>query len=493
MHKFIIRGKSTVDNDSAQFSLDIPPAKKFEVIAIRNSENIVQTSLLLNCVVSRSKLLSSHARPVAMVGDTSTYLPGSFRQLLHGHPYPVSQGPVMIPLDANTDPKKLPHLVLRYKTVFTHSHTQKCVEWVPVVDGIPAWTKDEETFSVGEKMFRIHGAASGMDMGLLYTCHMSGWSLSGCVIHCQCCVCSQTKSHCQDRHRKEPCNLCNSQCTTHQILLQRLFNSETDHFSIITGNVNKYRFAYRYAGIPKSCESCTKDVLEHQVLHLVFHVRCRFCRYEMRPLVEGDVITFDDFKKMEKILNERDDRTCSVCLQMSTSCSARQKHESVVHKKETQKLKCDLCDKTYSNKNALKYHIGKHSGVDKPSCEICGKQFSSERSMARHKLNIHEDGSNKISLDCEVCGQSFSIETALKRHQREQHFDKLNVDFLEGSNTPAIYNCEQCDMTFKRHAHLKRHILSVHSEKKFSCSICDRTYTRKDVLDRHVAAKHAVS
>lgn len=23
------------------------------------------------------------------------------------------------------------------------------------------------------------------------------------------------------------------------------------------------------------------------------------------------------------------------------------------------------------------------------------------------------------------------------------------VDFLEGLNTPAIYNCEQCDLTFK--------------------------------------------
>ena len=492
MQKFMIRGHSFKDNNVTKFSLDIPPAKMFEIW----QSGIVKLNCnhsLLSHMVNRGKLLSSHAKPFAMIGGISTYLPGSFRQLLHGHPYPVSQGPVMIPLDTNTNPKKLPHLVLGYKTLFTHCHTQKCVKWAPKVTGVPAWTEDVETFSVGDVKFRIQGAASGMDMGLMYTCHMSGWS--GCVIYCPCSVCTKTKNHCQDQHRKEPCIDCSSQCTSHQILLQRLFNSETDHFSIITENVNKYRFTYIYAGIPKSCESCSLDVLEHQVLHLVFHVRCRFCRYEMRPLIEGNVITLEDFKDMNEILKQRDDRTCSFCLQMSTSSSARQTHESVVHKKETQKLKCDKCDKTYSSKNALSYHIRSHQvAVERPSCHICGKQFSCERSLTMHNSTIHEEASQKTYFDCEDCGKSFSMEKTMKRHQREKHFGtKLNLDFIEGFNSPAIYNCQHCDMNFKRKSHLTRHTSSVHSEKKFVCHHCDKKYARKDILDRHVASKHVLS
>ena len=96
MQKFMIRGHSFEDNNVTKFSLDFPPAKRFEVLAIRNSETKLQPSSLLSHMVKRGKLLSSHAKPFAMIGGISTYLPGSFRQLLHGHPFPVSQGPVML-------------------------------------------------------------------------------------------------------------------------------------------------------------------------------------------------------------------------------------------------------------------------------------------------------------------------------------------------------------------------------------------------------------
>jgi hypothetical protein len=489
MEKFIVRGYSSKDKDAPKCILDIPPAKNFNVVAVKNSEQVLQSSLLLSRAVSRSKYESSHAKPFAMIDGKSTYLPGSLRHLLNGHPYPVSQGPVMIPLDTNTDPKRLPHIVIGYKTVFTHNHTQKCVRWVPEVTGVAAWTEDEDSYSVSDLEFRIQGAASTMDMGVIYTCHMSGWS--GCVIYCSCSVCTKTRSHCQKLHRKEPCSECNTQCTTHQIMLSRIFDTETDQYSIITERITKYRFAHVYAGIPKSCESCSQDLLEHQVLHLVFHMRCRFCRFEMRPLIEGNVISLDDYKEMDEVLKERDAKTCSVCLRISDDKLAREKHESVVHMKETQKFKCDQCEKTYSNKNALNYHIAKHKDVLKPSCELCGSQFSCTRSLERHKLTIHQDSSEQKPFECEDCGKGFSMESALKRHQREQHFgSKLNLDFHEGFATPAIFKCEQCEINFKRNSDLKRHTQSAHSVKNFICSHCNKAYSRKDVLDRHIVAKH---
>ena len=126
--------------------------------------------------------------------------------------------------------------------------------------------------------------------------------------------------------------------------LSRLFDLEPDHFTIVTEDVSRYRYAHGYAGIPKSCESCSKDILEHQVLHLVWHDLCRFCRYEMRP-VSRNVITVRDYEKEADALVKRNDRTCSVCLDMSFDKLSREKHESVVHFKETQKFKCGNYEK----------------------------------------------------------------------------------------------------------------------------------------------------
>ena len=50
-----------------------------------------------------------------------------------------------------------------------------------------------------------------------------------------------------------------------------MFNPSQNLYTVITENMSKYRYAHGYAGIPKSCEHCVSDLLEHQVLHLVIH------------------------------------------------------------------------------------------------------------------------------------------------------------------------------------------------------------------------------
>ena len=76
----------------------------------------------------------------------------------------------------------------------------------------------------------------------------------------------------------------------------------------------KYLHVHPYAGIPLDCPQCTRDVKEHQLLHMVWHVRCRFCRMEMRPLCQKSVVTLSDYKEAEKVLMNVDGRTCAFCL-----------------------------------------------------------------------------------------------------------------------------------------------------------------------------------
>ena len=494
MEKFLLKGTSSSSNKNvAVFHLNLPPDKRFQYVAVKDGEDSLQAKILLAEALKRSKTKSSHAKPVAIVDGKSCHLPKTLQQLLSAHPFPVSQGPVVLSIDANTFPKRPPMTVFEKKAHFSHSHTQKCALWLPKVAGIAAWTGDGPTYNVCDldSSSRIQGAASTQNMSIVYTCNMWRWSGPGCVIHCPCSICMETKAHCQDRHWSELCKDCTTQCTKHKIKLPRLFDLETDLFTIVTEYISKYRYAHGYAGIPKTCESCSTDLLQHQVLHLVWHDLCRFCRFEMRP-VSRNTITVRDFEKESDALVKSDARTCSVCLEKSFDKLAREKHEAVVHFKEIQKFKCDQCEKTYTNKNALSYHVVRHNkDFVKQSCDVCGSQFSCSDTLARHKQFVHEAVQKLPSFECVDCGKSFSQEKTLNRHVKEQHFGpNFNIDFHEGLQSLAIYQCTLCDMEFKRNSHLKRHTQTAHGDKNFPCTLCDKSYKRKDALIRHVKSSH---
>ena len=106
---------------------------------------------------------------------------------------------------------------------------------------------------------------------------------------------------------------------------------------LVTQKVDQVQIGVPYAGIPLSCATCTKDVQEHQALHLVFHTRCRFCRHQMRVLYEAlskEIMNSADYKKAIDLVRWSDARTCSVCLSEHQDSYARRKHEEQIHDKQ---------------------------------------------------------------------------------------------------------------------------------------------------------------
>jgi hypothetical protein len=489
MERFTVRGYYA-SNSKRCFTLNLPSAKRYFPLVVKNGEMETHPELLISTAVKRKKYeTTKHVTPWAMVEKKIEKLPKTFQQLLLSHPFPLNQGPLIIALDTNTEEKKSVAEVMKARTVFSHSDTQPCARWVPEVRGKNAWTCEEGKFSykVTNCQFRIQGPASTVNMGLVFTCQ-----LSGCIIHCPCQICTDTRTDCCKAFRcYELCSKCNTQCTTHQITVPYMFSAATDLFTLVTEKMDQYRFAHGYAGIPSNCADCSNDVLEHQMFHLVYHKLCRFCRYEMRAVEQRRVLSLEDYKGAEAIVNWRDGKTCSVCLLESKDKYAREKHEAIVHRHESQKFKCDLCPKSYSSQSSLIYHSGKHQeALEKFTCDLCGKQFASDGTMNRHNQIIHS-GQFSEMLSCDCCDKKFSLLATLKRHQREQHFNrKLNSDFYEGSSTPARLECDQCDMKFKRSSDLKRHVSSAHSGTTFNCSKCELKFSRKDNLNRHIKSKH---
>ena len=488
MEKFLVNGYSNFHKKKCQ--LILPKAKHYEDLNVSKEEDKFEIEDIILHAIKRKKCESYHI-PVRIFSKDPKVIEEillPIHQILSKHPYPLSQGPVLLPIDCATEEKKSINEVLTAKTVFAHSDSQRCYEWTPASAGTSTWGTLDNSYEVSDLNFCVQGPASLKNMAIVYTCN-----LHKCVIHCPCTVCRDPNINCKMQCRTEVCQQCNSQCTNHVIKLPRLFNIETDKFTMVTQRIHKYQFAYSYAGIPVSCDACSQDVLEHQVLHLVFHTRCRFCRFEMRPFEQKSITSIEEYKQAEKILNNIDSRTCSVCLLKSQDKYARVKHEESVHEGKEKQYKCNICDKSYSNINALNYHKANHENI-KSSCDLCGFQCSSDNNLLKHKQFLHGEASKQPQFSCLNCGINFSRKSHFDRHNREQHYDtNVNLDFVEDMDSLKVVKCEECNQTFSRKENMQQHYLRNHSEAKkktFDCSICEKQFSTRYTLNRHVKSKH---
>ena len=483
-------GHLKAKESSRTFKLSLPIAKHYEPHTVKKCEEKLLPLDLIAEAVNRKSFEPIDIKPAVLKDRQYLELPLTLQQILAKHPYPLVQGPALLAPEYVGQERKSVSEVLTLTTVFSHEDFQDCYEWFPASGGVSSWGP-ESIYEIRDLKYSIQGAASLANMGLVYTC-----KLQRCVIHCPCNVCRDPRNNCKLQCGAEVCPECNSQCTKHIVKLPRLFDAQTDHFTLVTEQIDKYKYAQPYAGIPVNCVQCSQDVLEHQIFHLVYHLRCRFCRFERRPFEHHSIMWLDQYKKACLNLTHREGRTCSVCLVQYQDKNTRKKHEETVHEGKPKKYKCEKCHKSFSNSNALSYHQAKHETVvTKPTCDLCGSQFSSDRTLTRHKQLIHGEMPKEPEHDCLECGMKFSRRDNFYRHRKEQHFaSKANLDFVEDMDSLKTVQCDQCDKGFKRKSDLQRHYSRAHSEvgtvNDFGCEQCDKKYSRKDSLIRHIKYAH---
>ena len=497
MHKFQIAGRTQKDV-TKKFFLTIPASKHYEAL---DDETCVSSETTHKFILEAVKIKEALNKHHISGGP-------SLKHILSRHPYPLSQGPVNGPHDSSMNDtcspttqneEQLPNdggtsleEVMTNRTVFTHSEMQECSEWVPSEN-----TEHEEYMNTFPKkmytliyqQYQIQGPASTLqNMDVLYTCN----NLK-CVIHCPCSICCDRQQTCKKLCRTEVCQGCNKQCIKHEIKPPRAFDPEINSYTLVTDKLDKFRFAHPYAGIPATCQSCRKDVLEHQLFHIVFHLRCRFCKFEARPFNAQCVVDFYDYKQAARNVHFWDQRTCKICLFEFTDKYSRKKHEATVHEK-LGKYVCEYCDKRYSNITSLNYHKASHKPIlENFVCNECGKQYTAETSLERHKKSVHGELSQAQNFECKHCGECFKLTTNLKRHLKEKHNrKKANLEFVEDLDKFEEFECDLCDSKFKRKSNMRRHVLLVHTkqENKFKCSQCNSSFPRKYTLTRHVKLCH---
>ena len=463
-------------NNVSEYKLSLPLAKNFETDESRKTTK-----------VSKDVICAFVQRAVSMdIKSSHSYKyrendPEVVENLLDGHPSPMGQGPFIAGIDRDLAPH----------TVFRHSSDQECVEWDPVEK--KDWVVK---FNLNPALYmNFQGPASLLDMSLMYTCQDGR-----CLVHCCCAVCMDKRVNCRNICKTTICKNCSSQCSEHKIKFERLFNVKTDQFTLVTSRLDAYRYAVPHAGIPLDCHQCQQDLLDHQTLHVVYHMRCKFCRSASRPYetkIGGLSVHYMD---REKEIKRREDICCQYCFNIFSDKYARIRHEKTEHEKsETKKFQCPDCEKCYSNINAYNHHTEtkhKDHSSKKFTCEICRDQFPSKTILADHRKSIHDGGPEieSCSFNCKVCEKKFNNKPSMLRHKREVHL--ITSKYLEFAGSESFgYKCERCDKKFERKEYLKRHVSTVHMEsqdQKIVCDQCNKLFGRVDSLKRHMKNHHVL-
>ncbi|ELT98957.1 hypothetical protein CAPTEDRAFT_186379 [Capitella teleta] len=102
----------------------------------------------------------------------------------------------------------------------------------------------------------------------------------------------------------------------------------------------------------------------------------------------------------------------------------------------------------------------------------------------------------KGNYTCVLCERTFSQLNALSVHLKDSHSMLMSdAESLRQGESPGCYPCPTCAQTFSFRLNLQRHIATMHkedvsSEQSFECESCSMTFPKQSMLSRHVRKVH---
>ena len=231
---------------------------------------------------------------------------------------------------------------------------------------------------------------------------------------------------------------------------------------------------------------------------------------------------------------------CGRCYESFTQTSDLEKHlHTCTHAQESthaSDLKCDFCQKYFSKKQHLKFHMNSHHRANgkQYNCEHCLKGFTEESELISHKMETHNSftlhqckccekyfGKKDILMDhmvthhadvekpyqCEYCAKCFVEEVKLTTHKKlHEAYSLLQCEFCKKSFTTKrkfeahmkthakvdLYQCEFCKKSFTMKLMFKAHMKIFHAKVElYQCEFCEKSFTKKRMFEFHMKTHHA--
>ncbi|XP_046881793.1 zinc finger protein 135-like [Hypomesus transpacificus] len=156
-----------------------------------------------------------------------------------------------------------------------------------------------------------------------------------------------------------------------------------------------------------------------------------------------------------------------------TQDSGVRPRENMPQRRHTGKTlhQCQHCNKTFSRKGALVFHMGTHTEDTSNHCQQCNKCFAKKGSLVKH-LKTH---TGEKPYHCQQCNKLFAEKGNLVKHMKTHTGEKP-------------FQCQECSKLFARRDTLREHIRTHTREKPYKCQLCNKSFTRPSRLVIHMRA-----
>jgi transcription elongation factor Elf1 len=186
--------------------------------------------------------------------------------------------------------------------------------------------------------------------------------------------------------------------------------------------------------------------------------------------IEKNETRVENFKSKERRDNSEYTLHCEQCDYVAKKKEHLRKHKRRVHITKT--FKCLHCGKEFGFGNDLNRHMHTHLKAEN-CCDLCGKIYKNVRTLAEHR-KTHEDNYTRPEWACKFCEKTFSTKYVLAYHIKSEHLGlkktficpicgksfSQKVTYLKHANVHMgikPYRCDVCNKSFSYEKSLREH------------------------------------
>ncbi|XP_045606828.1 transcription factor IIIA [Procambarus clarkii] len=189
---------------------------------------------------------------------------------------------------------------------------------------------------------------------------------------------------------------------------------------------------------------------------------------------------------------------CDECEKVFSNVYSLKKHHYRYHVRNM--FKCESCELTFRKQQHLRTHSYVHTGVKPYKCNFpeCDVRCETPSRLKRHSM-IHEK--NRYACPQESCQETFDQYKELQHHLSTNHpkacdicgrtfrqLRQVKVHRMTHENVQVAYFCPfvACDKHFYKEENLKAHIATKHEQSRiYECGVCSKRLSTKQKLMQH--------